>query len=447
MDVSSSREDHGREPREERATAAARKAAARMSALPAHSTVSGNAYRQLWLMAAVAVLAMSVWFATAAVVPSLISAWGISPADASWLTNSVQVGFVAGAVLSAVVNLADRVRISLLIAASATVAGASTLLVPLFARGILVTLPLRFLTGFALAGVYPPGAKLIASWFQTGRGLAMAVLIGALALGSGTPELANGIGTLPWRGVLIVTAALAFVAALVALRLREGPCLQRGARFRPAYVLEMFADRRQRRINFGYYGHMWELYAFWTWLPAYLSASLGAWHAGTDGRVTVGLVAFATIGVAGAAGSLIGGGAARRLGSERVAMWAMVASGACASISGLIFGAAPWLLVPLLGIWGMAAIADSAQFTAALSDASDVRYVGTALTAQMATGFLIAIATIQLLPIAADGIGWRWALEVLALGPAGGALAMRGLVRKSGDAVPVVVEIPRANDG
>lgn len=419
----------------------------RMRARPGRSILSGDAYRQLWLMAAVAVLAMSVWFATAAVVPSLISAWGISSADASWLTNSVQLGFVAGAVLSAIVNLADRVRISVLIAASATVAGLSTLLVPLFAGGILVALPLRFLTGFAVAGVYPPGAKLIASWFQTGRGFAMAVLIGALALGSGTPELANGIGTLPWRGVLVVTAALSFMAALVALRLREGQLLQRGARFRPAYVLEMFTDRRQRLVNLGYYGHMWELYALWTWLPAYLTASLAAWRAGADGRVTVDLVAFATIGVAGAAGALIGGAAARPLGPERVAMWAMVASGICASISGLIFGATPWLLAPFLGVWGMAAIADSAQFTVALSDATDARYVGTALTAQMATGFLLAIMTIQLLPVAAAWIGWRWALEVLALGPAGGAVAMRGLVRKGGDPVPVTAEIPHESGG
>jgi MFS family permease len=391
---------------------------------------NGDPYRQLWLVAAILVLATSVWFATAAVVPSLISAWRISPADASWLTTAVQLGFVTGAVSSAAVNLADRMRISALIATASALAGATTLLVPLLAHDLAWALPLRFLTGFALAGVYPPGVKLTASWFQSGRGLAMGLLIGAMTLGSGTPQFVNGVGTLPWQGVLIVTAALAFVAALLALRLREGPHLQRGARLRPAYVLEMFADRRQRLVNFGYFGHMWELYAFWTWLPAYLAASLTAWQADAGGRVTVGLAAFAVIGVAGAAGALIGGAAARRLGSERVALWAMVVSGGCSALSGLIFGAPPWLLAPLLCLWGLAVTADSAQFSAALSDATDARYVGTALTVQYAIGFLITIATIRLLPTVADAIGWRWALTVLTLGPISGVLAMRGLVRR-----------------
>jgi MFS family permease len=391
---------------------------------------NGDPYRQLLLVSAIQVLAMSVWFATAAVVPSLVSEWRVSRGDASWLTTAVQLGFVTGALSSAAVNLADRMRISALIAAASALAGATTLLVPLLAHDLAGALPLRFLTGFALAGVYPPGVKLLASWFRSGRGLAIGVLIGATTLGSATPQFVNGVGTLPWRGVLIVTAALAFVAALLALRLREGPHLRRGARLRPAYVLEMFADRRQRLVNFGYFGHMWELYAFWTWLPAYLSASLTAWHAGAGGRVTVGLTAFAVIGVAGAAGSLIGGAAARRLGSERVALWAMVLSGGCSALSGLIFGAPPWLLAPVLAVWGFAVIADSAQFSAALSDAADQRYVGTALTAQYAIGFLITVATIRLLPTVADEIGWRWALTVLTLGPIGGALAMRGLVRR-----------------
>jgi MFS family permease len=232
-----------------------------------------------------------------------------------------------------------------------------------------------------------------------------------------------------------LTAALGHCDPWLIAQLRErdrGPPSEGviGGRLRPAYVLEMFADRRQRLVNFGYFGHMWELYAFWTWLPTYLSASLTAWRAGAGGRVTVGLAAFAVIGVAGAAGSLIGGAAARRLGSERVALWAMVVSGGCSALSGLIFGAPPWLLGALLGVWGFAVIADSAQFSAALSDAADAHYVGTALTAQYAIGFLITVATIRLLPTVADGIGWRWALTVLSVGPISGVLATRGLVRR-----------------
>jgi MFS family permease len=385
-----------------------------------------SARRQLWLVAAVQVLAMSVWFSTAAVVPALRADWGLSSQDASWLTTAVQLGFVAGALASATLNLADRLAPSRLIAVSAALAGATNLLVPLLAEGPAVALAARALTGVALAGVYPVGVKLLASWFDTGRGLAMGVLVGALTLGSAVPQLVNGLGALPWRGVLVTTSGLAFAAALVALGLREGPFLRAGAKLRPAYLVEMFADRRQRLVNLGYAGHMWELYAFWTWLPAYLAASLAAGNA-PDGRSAVGLMAFAVIGVAGAAGCVAAGAAARRAGSERVALWALLTSAACCATSGLVYGAPLLLLMPVLALWGFAVIADSAQFSAALSAAADARYVGTALTAQMALGFVVTVATIRLLPAVADAIGWRWAMTVLTLGPLAGALAMSGV--------------------
>jgi MFS family permease len=386
------------------------------------------ARRQLLLVALVQILAMSVWFSTAAVVPSLVRAWHISTQNASWLTTAVQLGFVSGALLSALLNLPDRVRIPRLIAGGAAGAAATTVLVPLLAHGLATALPLRFLTGMSLALVYPPGVKLMASWFAVGRGLAMGVVVGALTIGSAAPQLVNGLGTLAWRGVLGTTTVLALAGALVALTLREGPLLEPATRLHPRYVAEMFADRRQRLANFGYFGHMWELYAFWTWLPAYLAASLAAWHAGAGGRMTVGLLAFGVIGLAGALGCVGAGVLARRLGSVRVARAALTSSGICCLLSGLFYGAPPWVLVPLLAVWGVAVIADSAQFSAWLSDAADSRYVGTALTAQFAIGFLITVVTIRILPLVADGIGWRWALTALALGPAGGVLAMRGLV-------------------
>lgn len=388
-----------------------------------------TARRQLWLVSAVQVLVMSVWFSTAAIVPSLRGEWGLSAGDASWLTTAVQLGFVAGAVISAALNVADRVRPERLIAGAAAVAGASNLFVAIAADGLATALPARALTGMALAGVYPVGVKLLASWFETGRGLAMGVLVGALTVGSAAPQLVNGLGALPWRGVLVATTALAFAGALVALALREGPFVRVGARLRPAYVVEMFTDRRQRLINIGYAGHMWELYAFWTWLPAYLSASLVAWQPGAGGRTTVGLIAFAAIGFAGAVGCVAAGAAARRAGSERIAVWALAASAGCCALSGVLFGASPVLLVPLLAVWGGAVIADSAQFSAALSDAADRRYVGTALTVQMALGFLVTVLTIRLLPAVADGVGWRWAMTVLAVGPVAGVIALRILLR------------------
>ena len=388
-----------------------------------------HARRQLSLVAGIQVLATSVWFSTAAVVPSLRADWNVSDGAASWLTTSVQLGFVAGAVLSAFLNIADRVQLRWLMASCALVAAASTAAIPIFADGLELALPLRFVTGMALAGVYPTGVKLMASWFSAGRGLAMGVLVGALTLGSAVPHLVNGFDALPWREVLTVTSGLAVVAAIAALWLREGPLLMAGGPLHPGYVVRMFADRTQRLVNFGYAGHMWELYAFWTWVPAYLAASLAAWRPATGDRATVALLAFGVIGVAGAIGCVAAGAAARRFGSVRVAYWALFASGTCCVISGLVFGASPVLLLPVLAIWGFCVIADSAQLSAALSAAADPRYVGTALTAQMAIGFVITVATIRLLPLVAAEIGWRWALSVLSLGPAAALVALRGLVR------------------
>lgn len=387
-----------------------------------------DARRQLLLVAAVQVLAMSVWFSTAAVLPSLERDWRISTQDASWLTTSVQLGFVTGAVLSALLNLPDRLHVRRLIVTGAVAAGVTNLLIALLAHGLASALPLRFLTGMALAWIYPTGVKLMASWYATGRGLAVGILVGALTLGSAAPQLVNGLGTLAWRGVLLTTSVLALASAFVALALREGPLLGAGAPLRPRYVAEMFIDRTQRLVNLGYLGHMWELYAFWTWLPTYLAASLAAWQVGADTRTTVGLLAFVVIGLAGVAGCIAGGIAAKRSGSIAVARRALIVSGVCCALSGVVFGAPLWLLLPLLAVWGFTVIADSAQFSAALSDVADPRYVGTALTCQMAIGFLLTVVTIRALPFVADGIGWRWALSALAIGPAAGVLAMRGLV-------------------
>jgi MFS family permease len=386
-----------------------------------------EAYRQLALVAIVQVLAMSVWFATAAVVPTLTAAWHISTSAASWLTTAVQLGFATGAVGSALLNLPDRVRVSRLMAAGSLGAATTTALVPVLAHSLVTALPMRFLTGVALALVYPPGVKHVTSWFDRKRGLPIGILIAALTLGSSTPDLVNGLGRLAWHDVLYVVAGLSTLAAVGALRLREGPSSRPAAPLRPAYVLEMFGDRAQRLVNFGYFGHMWELYAFWAWLPAYLSASLAAWRVSANGHTTVYVLAFVVIGIAGSVGCVAAGLWAARVGSTRVASWLLAASATCCLLSGLAYGASPWLLFPLLAVWGFAVIGDSAQFSAALSHAADARYVGTALTAQMAIGFVITVIPIRVLPTIAAATGWQWALAVLACGPALGAVAMRAL--------------------
>jgi MFS family permease len=378
------------------------------------------------LIAVVTVLVMAVWFATAAVVPSLQAEWGMSHSQASWLTTAVQLGFVAGALISAALNLADRVPVPTLIGVGGLGAGAATLAVPLLSDGLGSAIGFRFVTGMTLACVYPPGVKLIASWFATGRGLAMGIVIAALTFGSGTPQLVRAFGALAWEEVLVVTACLAFAGALFSLLLEEGPYTRASAPLHPTYVRDMFRDRTQRLINFGYFGHMWELYAFWAWLPAYVAASLTSWRIDSGSHGTVALCVFVVIAVAGSAGCVAAGIAAGRIGACRVAFYSLVTSAVCCVASGLVFGLTPWILLPFLGVWGFAVIADSAQFSAALSDATEPRYVGTALTAQMAIGFVVTAVTIRVVPFAVEAVGWRWALTGLGIGPVVGAWAVRG---------------------
>jgi len=378
-------------------------------------------------MVLVQVLALSVWFSVSAVLPALRVEWMLGRAGGIWLTATVQIGFVVGAVASAGLNLADRIRPQLLLAASAGLGAVCTAVIAVFAGSAAVAAPLRFLTGVAMAGVYPVGLKIVVSWYPRARGMALGVLIGALSVGSALPQLLTAVAVLPWRGVLLAASGLALLGAVLsAVLLRPGPAAQPAPPLDPRYVVRMFADRTQRLINFGYFGHMWELYALWAWLPAYVAASYAA---GSGGPFTVGATSFAVIGVAGAAGCVLGGRAANRLGSARVALAAMLLSAGCAIGSVAVFGAHPAVFVGLLLVWGGAAVADSAQFSAALSEAADPRYVGTALTAQTAIGFLLTVVTIAVLPALADVVGWRLAIPILAVGPLLGAIAMTRLIR------------------
>jgi MFS family permease len=389
--------------------------------------------RQLVLICAVAVLAMSLWFSASSVVPQLSDEWHLSDAGATWLTTSVQLGFVAGALTSAIANLPDRMPLTRLIGASALLAAAANEAVALLAHGLGLAIPLRFLTGFALAGVYPPGIKLMATWFHAGRGFAVGALVGALSLGSGAPHLVNSAPSLDWQAVLTVASVLAVIgAALAVSALREGPYAAAAAPFHPGYVRRLFSDRAQRLVCFGYFGHMWELYAMWTWVPAYAAASFAASGDGDPSRTSVELAAFATVGIAGLGGCILGGLVADVRGRATVTIGSMAVSGACCVAAAALYGLAPAVVVLLMLVWGTAVIADSAQFSTALTEVADPDYVGTAVTAQTAIGFAITVASIRLLPSVRDAVGWRYAFLFLAAGPALGIVAMarvRSLLR------------------
>lgn len=384
--------------------------------------------QQRALVALTQVLGLSVWFSATAVVPNLRAEWGIGSTAAVWLTASVQIGFVAGAVTSAVFNLADRTPPQQLLATSALCAATCTAVLALFVNSLAAAIPLRFLTGMFLAGVYPVGMKLMASWSEsTHRGRMFGILLGALTLGSALPHLITGLGPLPWRTVMLAAAALTATGAGAALALvRPGPHLEiQVITPNPRYAIAIFAQRGPRLVSLGYFGHMWELYALWTWLAMFVAASRA--ERGDAAASSTGLIAFVAIGIAGTAGCLLGGWASDRFGRPPAAVAALLISGTCCVTSPLFFAAPTAVLIVFLLVWGAAVIADSGVFSTSLSETTDPRFVGTALTAQTAIGFLLTVVTIQLVPLVADLIGWQYAFLVLAPGPLIGAAAMSAL--------------------
>jgi len=402
--------------------------------------VRSAANRQRALIALVQVLALSVWFSASAVVPTLRIEWDMGAAAAVWLTASVQVGFVLGAVGSVVLNLADRFPPQLLLALSALLAAACTAILAVFVNSLAFAVPLRLLTGLFLAGVYPVGLKLMASWSgSASRGRAFGILVGALTLGSALPHLISAVGKMAWTPVMATAAGITASGAVIcACLVRPGPYLDtRPIEKNPRYVLTMFRERGPRLVNLGYFGHMWELYALWTWLPMYLLASRAGGEVGSSGIVEIG--SFAAIGLAGLAGCLLGGYAADRWGRPASAAVALAVSGACCLLSPLFFLTPAPVLFAFVLVWGAAVIADSGVFSTSLSETVDPRYVGTALTAQTAIGFLLTVVTIQLVPVLAELVGWQYAFLLLVPGPIVGVRAMQTLGRRMDNSTPTEV--------
>ncbi len=388
-------------------------------------------WRVLALLALAELLGMSLWFAANAVAPQLATRWSLSPGETGWLTGIVQLGFVAGTATAAVLNLADLIPARRYFAVAALL-GAVANATLVWAPDLPAALVSRFLVGFFLAGVYPPAMKMVATWFRTRRGLAIGTLVGALAIGKGTPYLVHAAKGATLDHVILTASAAAGVAALlVGIVYRDGPYPFARRPFDWQLVATVVRHRETRLAIGGYLGHMWELYAMWIWLPAFVAASFAARAAAGHGAPAPGtadLVAFAGI-AAGGLGCVWGGWAAGRMGYARVVTLSMAVSGACAATIGLAFGAPAWLLVPLVLVWGWFVVADSAQFSAMVADAAPSHAVGTALTLQTSLGFLLTLATIQLVPVMVAWLGWPWAFPLLALGPAAGIAAIARLPR------------------
>jgi len=389
---------------------------------PAPSRSAGR-WRVLALLAAAMVLSMTTWFSASAVLPQLRTSWALSSTEAAWLTMAVQLGFVTGALVSAVVNLPDRIPARRVFFAASVGAALVNGLVAA-CHDPATALPLRFATGCFVAGIYPPALKIMATWFQRGRGLALGVMVGALTIGSALPHLINGIGGLPWQQVVLAASASTLLGGLIVLLLvRDGPFPFPRATFEPRYALRAFADPGVRLANLGYFGHMWELYAMWSWFAVFLADSLRAADPASPTRAAAGLGTFLVIG-AGAVGCCLGGVLGDRWGRTRTTALAMAISGSCAVLIGLTFGRPLWLVLGVGVVWGVAVVADSAQFSAMVTELADQAYVGTALTVQLAVGFSLTMVTIWLVPLLRDAVSWRWAFAFLAPGPALGVAAM-----------------------
>jgi MFS family permease len=375
-------------------------------------------WRALALLSLALVLSMATWFSASAVVPQLRDAWKLSDTAAAWLTIAVQLGFVAGALGSSLVNLSDLVSPrSVILFGSVGAAGANALVAA--AEEAAVGIPLRFATGFFLAGVYPPALKLMATWFRAGRGTALGVVVGALTVGSALPHLVNGLGGLEWQTVIWATSALTLGGGLVARLVAEGPFPFPPAVFDPRQARLALTNRGVRLASLGYFGHMWELYAMWAWFVVFFAdVAPEGWPNSSAAYAT-----FAVIAVGGA-GCWVGGMLGDRWGRTRTTAAAMAVSGACAVVIGLAAEASPWLALGLGLVWGFAVVADSAQFSTVVTELADAAYVGTALALQLAIGFTLTVATIWLVPFLEDSVGWRWAFAFLAPGPALGIVAM-----------------------
>jgi MFS family permease len=377
----------------------------------------------LLLISVSVLLASSTWFSGTAASPALRKTWNISEVQSSWLTISAQAGFILGTFLYAILNLADIFKARTVFFFSAFLGAVFNAGFALISGGLASAIIFRFLTGVTLAGVYPVGMKLVAQWFRENLGWPLGVLVGALTLGTAVPYLAFAVGAdFDWRGLTLPASLFSFAGGLIVrFGIPGGPFLIKTPKFDARAAFRIFKYRDFRLQSFGYFGHMWELYAFWSLAASYLSSSFSR-NSGSA-PASVSLIAFLTVGI-GVFGCVLGGRVSRSIGEKNVAMVSLVASFAFCALSGLLFILPPVFLLPALLAWGVIVIADSPQFSALAAALCPPEYMGTAFTIQNGIGFAVTVVSIQFVSWIAHVVGWQWAFVFLAPGPLLGAVSL-----------------------
>ncbi|MDF2365906.1 MFS transporter [Sneathiella sp.] len=393
--------------------------------------MTGRAAAQKWrsvtLLAICQVMALSLWFSATAVIPELKSEYGLSDLQASFFSSAVAIGFVCGTLISAFLGLADRIPPKTFFAAATIIAAIANASIIFSDPTSSFVIFLRFLTGVCMAGIYPIGMKMVSTWARRDTGLLVGLLVGALTIGSAFPHILNllDLSGIDWQLTLIASSLLAVGASALIILVSLGSDIPKAPPFDPSSALYAWRYKPLRLANFGYFGHMWELYAMWAWIGLFLFESFRISGLEND-RLYANLGTFATIAVGGL-GSLIAGIAADRVGRTTVTILAMAVSGTCAVLVGFLFGSSPALLIALCLIWGVSIVADSAQFSTCVIELSPKNMIGTMLTIQTSIGFLISLTTIHLIPVFIDFVGWHYAFAPLAVGPFLGVIAMMKL--------------------